>query len=220
MSMSIADESQIVDAKGQPLLKGAIVEMSSSDGNWSGHQGIVVEPHSDIEGPEYSVAVFFNREVPDHEFNHWSRINKERGIMSCTEWDVRYGGVCRNSEMDFLWKDDVWKRCPRVIFFKPDELVVVAGWKNAALVVRLFKGHYHSVFSFCDGFPQPDTCFCFFRSCQAPATRLAFGNVWGSVFPLYTCVTHFRDLNGVCADELPIKKQALLLDGTPAMKSK
>ncbi|MES3006018.1 MAG: hypothetical protein V4664_03675 [Patescibacteria group bacterium] len=205
----------ILDAKGQPILKGSIVGMIDPCGHWSRYQGLVLELRSDIEDQGYTVAVFFNREVDQSYF--FAR--RSRRLLPVREWDREFLQQCVKGDTSFLLVDDAWKKCPRVIFFRPKELAVQGDWKIKTLAKRLFGNSYHRLYLLSAGLPSSPSAYqCWLEGCAAPATRTALFNVCGSVYPMYTCEACFSKNNGFCGDDLPpMKKPMLAVDGTPIL---
>ena len=207
--MNEPNQSTIVDAKGNPINRLAIVGMSDPHGPWSQYQGLVVEPNSNIEGLNYTVAVYFYSEVCQSNFFG--------SMAEARKWDNLYAKEDRKSETDFLFKDDAWKKSPRVRFFKPSELIVLQAWGHETLANRMFKRNYHSLFRIPPSLPQsPDAFMCWIEECRNPATEVALCNIWGSVYPLFTCKACGQQFNGMCSDDLPpMKNPHMTPDGKP-----
>jgi hypothetical protein len=203
-------QKDIVDSKGNKLGWGMIVGMSSNDGPWSKFQGFVITPYSDLEGKEYCVAVFFGTEVCPSRFNF--------PMYEVDDWDRQHEKEMGINDLAFLFPDPVWQKCPRVVFFKPDELVVQNGWNIETLAQRIFRSRFHTLYGWPKGITETSADYmCFRKECQARATKVALWNVWGSVYPLHVCEKCFPETNGWCADDLPeIKKTFFLANGTPA----
>ncbi|MDD2935426.1 MAG: hypothetical protein PHX25_03050 [Candidatus Pacebacteria bacterium] len=183
---------KILDSKGRAIKKEMIVGMADPVGNWSMYQGLVIESNSDITGDEYCVAVYFDKEVPScHLWNHDER------CINQYEWDKKYGEECP----EILLISDIWKKCYRIWFFRPEELVVEDNWKIKHLCDRLFKNMYHSWYDI--GSLVPENSPCSIKSCLDRATKLTLCNVWGTVYPLFTCCDCFFKYNGRMADDLP-----------------
>jgi hypothetical protein len=209
---SPASEPTVLDAKGTPINRLSIVGMSDPHGCWSSHQGLVIDPNSDMEGVEYIVAVYFYGEVCSSNF-----YGLQKGsVGNVRDWDGIYGGNDRNSETDFLFKDNVWKKSPRVRFFKSSELVVLQTWGVEQLASRLFGRKYHTLYMISAKLPQsPNAFMCWIEECRSPATEVALCNVWGSVYPLFVCKPCNEKYNGMCSDDLPPRKKIYLApDGT------
>jgi hypothetical protein len=209
--------TEIVDIAGAPLVPGAIVEMSDSDGPWSEYQGLVMVPDSEIEDQGYSVAVFFDNEVSESRFG-FCHPKKDSGILSFRDWDSRYGRLNIDEKKAILLNDDFWKRCPRVQFFRPEELKVVPFWKTKNLAKRLFGNRYHTVYTLLYDLP-PTAFMCWCVDCQNQAEKLALYNFWGTVYSYYVCQGCFEKINGICGESCPeIKKPILLTDGSVFQK--
>lgn len=205
----------VLDALGMPILKGSIVGMSDPQGPWSLFQGLVVSPYSDIEGEKYTVPVFFNAEVC---YSHFQTYRAQgSGIPGVRDWDKEHLASCKRGEVEFLFEEGVWQQCPRVLFFKPEELVVCDRWKLDTLCQRLFKNLWHSL---CvppppfDGLPQ--MYLCWMEGCMSQATQTALCNAQGQVAPFCVCdICHAR-VNGLLVDWFPESKNPILLaDGNP-----
>jgi hypothetical protein len=204
---------QIKDSTGTLISPLSIVRTINEIHIWSEFQGIVVEPDSSIEGPDYCTAVYFFREAEHHEFSH----RQLREEIPIREWDETYREENKLGKGDFLLRDGLWQKSPRIVFFKPCELTVVPRWSVSTLARRHYGRNPHTINSFRGTFPEdPTLCRCFRKDCNHPATGVAVYNVWGSVYPIYTCDTCFREVNGYCGDLLPeLKNPFLYLDGRP-----
>ena len=214
--MSEETATPILDAKGQEIKVKSIVGMSDPEGPWSNFEGLVVDPKSTIEDDEYCVAVYFYREVGDYEF-----IGGINNILSLDQWSKNYREKDRNSETDFLFESEIWKKSPRVRFFKPEELVVLETWSYKTLVQRLFKNSYHSVFDISKTIPQePDKYMCWSEECRDPATHTAIYNIWGSVSKAFVCKTCFDKMNGLCADSAQLKRVLMTPEGKEIIPTK
>ena len=209
----------IVDANCNPLVRGSIVGVSDT-GHWSPFQGLVLDQFSDIEDDGYCVAVFFNLEVSFTYFNYWGSADKERGITTIFEWDQQYGKQCKDGDIDFLFINDEWKKCPRVRFFRPNELVVQTEWELKYLVNRVFRHNcHHYCLSAYD--LKPSLYLCWLEGCKNTASKIALFNVWGTVYPICVCEDCFPKTNGWLGDDLPrIKEPILLVDSSIAPKRK
>lgn len=206
-------QSPILDAQGHPITRGAIVGMSEPYGNWSRFQGVVVEPNSNIEDDGYCVAVFFNLEVGAGHFNNFS----DRKKPTVSQWDKTYGGIARKGYISFLFEDDAWKNCPRIIFFRPTELKVEEEWNLTSLADRFFKDSYHTIFSLKKELLRPITEYmCWHEDCRKPATKIALCNTWGSINQYYVCNDCYPQIHGMCSDMVRTKRPLLLRDGTAA----
>ena len=185
--------------KTKPLAKGDIVGMKD-DGPWSPYQGLVVDPNSTIEGDGYCVAVYFDREVSADHFRA-----RDSGIES---WDEKYGKGGGSEAV--LSDSNLITTCPRIVFFRPDELVVEAEWKIEHLAYRTFRrNNVHTVNSVKDFVFKSGTHACWLEGCESVAVKPAFFNVWGSVFLICTCQACFEKTNGWCGDSLPQLKKSL-----------
>lgn len=191
----------VLDSKGRQILKGSIVGMTDPQGYWSSYQGLVVEPYSDMEGDGYTVAVFFDREVPESDFHYRGWLNK--GLMNPTEWDRQL----RPDYQKALLTTERWTLCPRIVFFRPEELVVESAWKLEHLIKRQFPTYW---FSYAIAFPLiPGSHACWMKECSNLATDMALVNVWESIYPTYVCRPCFEKWNGIRLDDLPPHKEPL-----------
>lgn len=204
---------EITDVAGAPLIPGSIVEMSDSDGHWSEYQGLVMVPDSEIEDDGYSVAVFFDKEVSSSRF-WFNPTRKDPNLIPILDWDHDYGRLSIEEKTTLLLKDDFWKKCPRVRFFRPEELKIVPFWKIETLVKRLFGSMYQSYFTIQSDLP-PNAFMCWCADCQNRAEKLALYNFWGTVYPYNVCAECFPKINGICGESSPkTKKPILLADGS------
>lgn len=212
---------QVLDSVGNQILPGSIVKMADPHGSWSRHQALVVSPHSDIEGEGYTVPVFFNREVSASNFSNsaWgaqSGDKKARTILPVSEWDSSHIASCARGETDFILNEESWKDCPRIRFFKPEELVVIQRWDIEVLCKRIFPRMWNMSY----GLPfrgkfQAEEYQCWYEGCVEPAlAEVALGNCWGTVSAYCLCKTHHKEVHGKCSDGFsPMKQSLFLVDG-------
>jgi hypothetical protein len=198
----------VFDAVGKPIACQSIVGMKEN-GPWSGFQGFVVAPFSELEDDGYTVAVFFGREVQPSRFNF--------PFWEIDKWDSQHSRDLAIDGWPFLLQDNLWQKCPRVVFFRPNELVVQEFWRIETLAERVFPRKYHSVYGWPKGVSYTSLSYqCFRKDCPSVATRVALWNVWGSVYPIHVCDGCFSKTNGWCGDDLPeLKKPLLLANGEP-----
>ncbi len=190
-------ENVVLDSKSQPILKGSIVSMAEA-GNWSQYQGLVVDPDSKIEGDGYTVAVFFHREVGHIQFNQGTVVR---------EWDQMHEAELGGTNHDWILEERIWTDCPRVVFFRPDELAIESDWKLEFYAKRTFPRGFHTLFEFKDKSPFiPGSHECSIEGCSHPATRVALLNIWGSIYPVWVCEVCFVEFHGMCGDDLPARK--------------
>lgn len=198
----------IVDSEGNPIKERSIVSVNDGVHSWGGKQGLVVYPHSDAEGDGYTVAVYFYREIDEYNFLHLSGIH---GRMKTEDWDERFADQNKSGDTSFLFKEQIWKQSPRIIFFKPEELLVVPRWSIETLTKRCFPRTCHSIRVFKRGMPEdPAKYMCMYSTCRNPATEIALSNVWGTVCPQYVCSGCAKKVHGLCVDTLPEQKPQLL----------
>lgn len=204
---------EIKDSTGASIAPFSIVEITEDVGSWSGFQGLVIEPDSDIEGDEFCVAVYFFAEVKPDRFLFDSRNRSNTARI----WDETYREENRSGKGEFLLKDDVWKTSPRVVFFRPTELIVKKRWSVEILAKRFFPNRYHTICGLSEKFPaDPEAYMCCIAACRKPATDIAVCNVWGSVYPIFMCKDCALKMNGLCGEDLPeLKRPFLAPDGTP-----
>jgi len=204
---------EITDVVGVSLIPGSIVEMSDSDGPWSEYQGLVMVPDSEIEDDGYSVAVFFDKEVSSSRF-WFNPSQRDSALIPIGDWDHDYGRLSIEEKTTLLLKDDFWKKCPRVHFFRPDELNVVTFWKIETLMKRLFGRMFHRYYVIqSDLSPTAFMCWC--ADCQNRAEKLALYNFWGTVYPYNVCAECFSKINGICGESEPKCKNPILMsDGS------
>ncbi|MFA5934302.1 MAG: hypothetical protein WC827_00220 [Candidatus Paceibacterota bacterium] len=213
MSDSVKDDVTvgriIVDANGKTINRGSVVGMSDNYGPWSQFQGLVLVPYSEIEDDGYCVAVFFGTDVCPSRFNSPSH--------EVLIWDQQHQKDLVTDDPTFFFVDDIWKKCPRVVFFQPNELIVQESWNIKTLAERVFKDKYHTLYSLPKGVTLVSTDYlCFQNECLAIATRVSLWNVWGSVYPMHVCENCFSKTNGWCGDSLPeMKRKFLLANGSP-----
>ncbi len=207
----MSTQKQVFDSKSRLITQGVIVGMSSPYGPLSEFQGLVVSPYSEIESDGYCVAVFFGTEVCQSRFNF--------SLFEVRAWDQQYQKEMMSGEMSFLFVDANWQKCPRVLFFRPDELVIQDRWKIETLAERLFKNRYHTLYSLPKGITEiPADYMCFRRGCENKATKVALCNIWGTVHPMHVCEKCFPETNGWCGDCLPERKKPFLLaNGEPVV---
>lgn len=209
----------VLDARGVEIKKESIVEMSEPDGPWSKYQGLVVCPNSDINGDEYTVAVYFYREVPD---NMLACTRTDR--ISLDQWSTFYDTPDRLSKVEFLFDEgERWRKSPRVRFFEPSELVVVPNWKHTLLAERMFRSTYHFVSSLDPKLysTNPNEYLCEIDGCNNRASQTCLYNVWGTVFVHYMCPSCTEKYHGLCGDIQPrIKQRPLNPKGQPVIPRK
>lgn len=198
----------IVNSAGGVICRGSVVSPVNNVVTWSGHQGLVVAPHTNLNGCVYSVAVFFNVEVDRCDFSTHAHIHQRCGLMSVQDWDDRYGLMSREN-IDFLYENDLWKECPRVIFFRPDELVLTGRFRLQTLAKRIFGDQFRR-FNHYTGRQSHlplKLHLCRHSACREQATKIALLCVMGDVYPIPTCADCFKKTHGHCADQLPSLKR-------------
>lgn len=190
-------ENTVLDSRAQPILKGSIVGAIETT-KWDQYQGLVLDPNSKIEDGGFTVAVFFHREVCCSQFNQGSVVR---------HWDERYEEQLASADYDWIMEEGVWKESPRVIFFRPSDLVVQQDWKPEFYAKRTFPRGYNLLYELADKSTFiPGSHECSIEKCHHPATRVALINAWGNVYPVRTCGGCFGEFHGTCRDELPARK--------------
>lgn len=216
MSIQNIESKTPTDKNGVEIKVGAIVQITGEDLVHDGKQGLVVNTDSDVEydGKLCNVVVFFYQEVPTYNF-----------AADSTEvylWDDKYKDQCRASDTSFILENDLWKKCPRIQYFSPKEILIQKNWSLKNLIGRVFNGSMepHTHYSFKGVTMKSDDYMCFRKECNNVASKIAIFNVWGSVFPLHVCDECFPKTNGWCGDSLPtLKKPLLLADGRTPFSS-
>lgn len=213
---------QVLDSVGNQILAGSIVKMADPHGSWSSYQALVVSPYSELEGEGYTVPVFFNREVCASNFSYSAYGakfgDKEALILPVGQWDSLHTASCAKGEIDFLLKEENWKVCPRIRFFKPEELIVIQRWDLEVLCKRIFQRMWHTLYGLPFGGKfQAEEYQCWFEGCVEPAlAEAALGNCWGTVSVYCLCKTHHKEVHGKCSDGFsPMKQSLFLADGRP-----
>lgn|SRR5574343_169900 len=211
-------KTEIKDSTGATIKQFSIVGMTptSSKGYYSStYQGLVIEPESKQREDDHCVSVYFFREMTGSQFIRSTRSD----IIPIDTWDIDYADQNRSGKGEFLLEDGLLRVCPRIVLFRPDELIVQTRWSIRTLSDRFFRDRYHSICGFGENFSDdPSQYRCFIHECPNPATETAVYNVWGSVCPLYVCDGCMKVVNGIMADDLPkTKKQLLTIDGKPVI---
>lgn len=174
------------------LAEGSIVTIAG-DNRFTGKQGLVIDMNSDLLPTDGPIAVYFDTEVPEYEFNTHSR---------GTPWSQ---GIPTKEN---------YRSCYRVICFLPDELLVDTEFALESIVIRKFGKDPHALLS--PDFPlKPGTHACHVKSCESGglATKLTLVNVWGTIMALYTCEKCHEKWHGARTDGVELKKP---LPGAPA----
>jgi len=162
------------------------------DNRFTGKQGVVIDTNSDKRPEDGPIAVFFDKEVPDYEFNR---------THFAGEW---MGGVPTQEN---------YRGCYRVICFPPEELRRDEEFILETLVERKFGSNYTAFHAW--NFPlRPGTHACQLESCTSgqPATKITMINVWSSIEVMYTCEACHKEWDGARTDGVTLKKP---LPGAP-----
>lgn len=189
---------------------GSIVEVIDKDLALKRQQGLVVKVHRHAKSEKRCVAVFFGPEIPAQIF--------DSPICTVDNWDANHFWDCKRGNFEFLFEERNQKRCPRILRFQPEQLVVVSGWRVDVLAKRVFLSENNfRIRSFAEiTSEKPSDYKCFMNRCDCTATKTAVFNVWGTVFPIFTCDRCFEEVNGLSGDDLPdLKKPFLFKEGLP-----
>ncbi|HTK33169.1 MAG TPA: hypothetical protein VL335_01330 [Candidatus Paceibacterota bacterium] len=173
------------------LTEGSIVTITG-DNRFIGRQGLVIDMNSDLLPTEGPIAVYFDTEIGEHEFNIFGRGEK---------WT---GGIPTKEN---------YKKCYRVICFLPDELRREESFPLETIVQREFGSNWNLIYSF--DFPlRPGTHVCQFDQCKSGllATQLTLVNVWGTITTVYSCTECHKGWHGMKADGVKYKNP---LPGAP-----
>lgn len=156
------------------------------DNRFTGQQGLVVDTESDLRPEDGPIAVFFDLEVPDHEFNLFHREKTwKKGPPS---------------------KKD-YKECYRVRCFQLEELRAEPDFSFDSLLKRNFGNDYHTAYSLKFRL-KPGTHACQFASCKTGllATKITLVNVWGAIHMIYGCEPCHAEWHRTWVEELKYKE--------------
>jgi hypothetical protein len=179
------------DLIGATVVPGAIVAIIDPECRFYRQAGIVLDFNSDLNAEDGPIAIFFDQEVPDYEFNH----------QLIRDWD------------ETIPTPKNYRTCPRVMTFTCDEIVVIGAFPVKTLINRKFGTNYNAYYSL--PFPLvPHTHECQIKNCVdgARATHMTFANVWGSIMQVYTCEKCHKEWDTKRVDDVEIKKP---LPGAP-----
>lgn len=208
----------VLDADGKPISSKCIVQIINPESILSGRQGIVMDPYSAIVGDGFCVAVFLNLEVDQHHFFFQSRSRVNDQIESIRSWDHKFGQQCIEGDIEFLFQNDQWKKCPRILHFRPQDLAIRKYWSVKVLADRVFRDYHHyEPYLIGPEYPQDPCAYkCWIEGCGQPGSRIALYNFWGSILTYCTCDQCFKGIHGYRGESEPkCKKQILFADGTP-----
>jgi hypothetical protein len=155
------------------------------DNRFTDSQGVIIDMNSDLRPEDGPVAIYFDEEVPDHEFYPPGRRAR---------WTS--GVPAKNNYRD----------CCRVRCFIPDELRKDDGFPLETIVRRKFGENYHHISSW--KFPlRPGTHACQFESCKTGllATELTLVNIWGTIQTVYACKGCHDEWHGMRTDGIKLK---------------
>lgn len=172
---------------------GSIVKIDATETRFHECYGIIMDMNSDLRPEDGTIAVFFDQEVPDHEFSDHRD--------SLDAWKTK-----KPTPQNY-------KDCPRVMCFKESELEIIESEPIEILVRRKFGNNFHSIHSF--SFPlKPHTHACQLKECQSdlPATHISLINVWGCIQTVYTCERCNSKYHGKRTDGVELKNP---LPGSP-----
>ena len=203
---------EVLDAHGRLILQGSIVSVvGPREGKWWFLQGLVMRPHAIIDGEKkgHTVPVFFNIEAGSNRFVHKGH---QTGHTDVSYWDSEFISRSRREDTDFLFDEAVWTVCPRVVFFRPNELSVDTEWSHETLADRIFRGGYYRISLINGRFPQTATSYmCFMdNGCRRPAKRTGVFNLGGTIVPIFVCDECFPLVHGVFGSSLPATKRPWL----------
>ena len=172
-------------AKIPAIAEGDIVTILG-DNRFTGRQGLVIDIESDLRPQDGPIAVFFDEEVPDHEFYDppWQR----------RQWS------------DTVPNKSNYRECCRVKCFPANELKKDMEFLIDSVVRRKFGSNFNIINSW--KFPlRPGTHACQFEACTSGqlATKLTLANIWGTIQTVYSCEACHKEWHGVRVDEVKLK---------------
>lgn len=165
------------------LVVGSVVRITEADFYVYECEGVVVDTNSDLSPEDGPIAVFFDREVETLDFN---------GPRSARRWN----GPTPNKEN--------YRTCPRVLCFKPDELMVIPQFSLETLANRRFPDRWHHARSIRAPL-VPNMFKCHLADCKSGlmATERSLFNFWGTVIDYYTCIECHQKIDGMAGDLVP-----------------
>jgi len=177
-----------MDTIESPVLAVGDIVTIIGDNNFTDTQGIVVDTCSDKMLDDGPIAIYFDNEVPDYKFN--------RHDFDDNKWT---SGIPTK---------DSYKRCYRVICFKPEELRKEVGFSIETIVNRIFGKTGYNAISVLNFPLKPGTHPCQVESCETglQATELTLVNIWGTIMTIYTCTDCHRKWHGARTDGVALKE--------------
>jgi len=178
---------------GIALTRGTIVQVYGET-SWTDRQGIVIDVNSDLDGPEFPVAVYFGREVDASRFNSFQT----------RTWDMDHLASCPAALLVGIMRPE---DCPRIVCLRPGELAYRPEWGTEMLCDRYFRqrrGHYTIKDPFI-----PGAHACWVRGCDRVATELVLMNIWGMITPFYGCTACYAKWHRLRCDSTPEFKNPL-----------
>jgi hypothetical protein len=174
------------------LAEGVVVTILG-DFRFTDMQGLIIDMNSNQRPEDGPIAVYFDIEVPDHEFG----IFGDKKKWTC--------GIPTKEN---------YRACYRVRYFKANELRGEAGFPLEVIAQRRFDGKYLFVQEL--NFPlRPGTHECQLQSCKSGllATELTLVNFVGTIMSVYTCAVCHKEWDKMRTESLELKKP---LPGAPA----
>ncbi len=201
----------VLDINGIEIVTGSIVGFTEDYPYNKETQGVVILPHSEIEGEGYTVPVYF---FPEYEYNqhHYSKEGEE--------WKEKFSDKRNSVEIYFLFENENWKQCPFVTFFQPSVIRVDHFWSVETLVNRYFKDFHHTYYTLPKGVERDPSLYqCFIKGCSNQASTMFLYNFWGLVYPMHICKncmdSKFNGKDRTAGESIPeLNRPFKLLDGT------
>lgn len=174
------------------LREGATVRIALPGSRFDDCYAVVIDMNSDRRPQDGPIAVYFDEEVPDYQFN-------VHGFD-----DMWKGGVPTKAD---------YRDCYRIACFKPEELKPENSVPVDILIKRKFGDNYLRAYAL--PFPlAPGTHECHVAECAsgALATKMTFINVHGVISNFYACEECHRKYDGIRTDGIKLKNP---LPGAP-----
>ena len=165
------------------LKVGSIVRITDEDFWIYDSEGIVVDTNSDAYPEDGPIAVFFDKEVETLDIH---------GPEEAESWS----GPIPTQEN--------YRECPRVLWFQPNELMVISQFSLKTLADRRFPGMWHHTRAFSAPL-VPNVFKCHLADCKSGlmATERSLFNFWGTVIDFYTCTECHEAIDGMGGDFVP-----------------
>lgn len=186
---------------------------------YKSHRDIILDEENEIDHKYHyqglvisidrnGVAVFFDIEVDgsdlrlDDQYSDRSDIQEEERVIMWDSKNWRYGPTkLLNGEFKI-------SECPRIRYYDPQDLRIEDDWVYTDNFDRRAAGpnnhcHHHALLKikFIRG-GSP----CVTPDCDGIATRLSFQNIWGIMYPVYTCITCDEQNHVLWMDVAKLKK--------------